>query len=542
MCSPLRKLKGSQCEVTYKRIAGVVYVFKARLYPTGNQTWFVSQRVVRDLFEVFFYVRFFHEYSLQMKDYSRYVTICYRTINEFTTTVCHNTGVFSVICNPKLNFYEIELHIQVTEYHSFADILERYKNMTESAIVFSIDLGNVTHQYQIRYQVFEHTNKNITIGSSEGHCSNKSEKIILSQQSGCAFIELRSTEYEWVIKEGVVYIKTLNVEVLNQSQYQFGPNKSSLFVCSETYIQLFHVHELRIGGLKTSDYAVIVSMLCVSLSLVCLLLSSITFCIFPSLRSLPGKNNLALIFSLLCAQTLYLIGSYAKFEQDSVVCITLGVCTHFMWLVAIFWMNICTYHVYRVFTGPVSVSTGRHVKTLIIYSSYVMTVSTILVLVNVLVSFLTSDYTDIGYGKISCYINSGTMIIFTFCVPVGFVVITNLVMFIICICKVIKTPKIRRNVKHERNDIIIFAKLSTLTGLCWVFGFVYILTDIEAFSYLFIISNASQGIFIFLSFVCTGKVMNMYRDKVGLILTESGSFRTTSTDDKSPGKKYIASQ
>ena len=58
MCSPLRKLKGSQCEVTYERIDGVVYVFKARLYPNGNQTRFVSKRVVRDLFVVFFYVRF----------------------------------------------------------------------------------------------------------------------------------------------------------------------------------------------------------------------------------------------------------------------------------------------------------------------------------------------------------------------------------------------------------------------------------------------------------------------------------------------------
>ena len=499
MCSPLRKLKGSQCEVTYERIAGVVYVFKARLYPIGNQTRFVSKRVVRDLFVVFLYVRFVPGHSLQM---------CYKTINVFTTAVCHNTGVFSVISNPKLNYYEIELHFQATEYHSFADIIERYKNMTESALVISIDLGDVTHQYQIRYQVFEHTDNNINIVSSEDHCHNKrlekiilsqqsvfehtdknifipasfgycpnqSEKIILSQQSGCAFIELRPTEYEWVIEEGVVYIKTPNVEVLNQSQYQFGPNKSSLFVCSDTYIQLFQVHELRTGGLKTSDYAVIVSMLCVSLSLACLLISLITFCIFPSLRSLPGKNNLALILSLLCAQTLYLIGSYAKFEQDSVVCITLGVCTHFMWLVAIFWMNICTFHVFRVFTGPVSVSTGRHVKTFIIYCSYVMTVSTILVLVNVFVSFMTSDYTDLGYGKISCYINSGTMIIPTFCVPVGFVVITNLFMFIIFICKVIKTPKIRRNVKHERNDIVIFAKLSTLTGFCWAFGFVYILT------------------------------------------------------------------
>ena len=74
------------------------------------------------------------------------------------------------------------------------------------------------------------------------------------------------------------------------------------------------------------------------------------------------------------------------------------------------------------------------------------------------------------------------------------VVIINIGMFTIFIGH---TPKIQKHIKNERNDIIIFAKLSALTGFCWIFGFVYRWTDIQLFSYLFIIFNASQGLFIF---------------------------------------------
>ena len=189
-------------------------------------------------------------------------------------------------------------------------------------------------------------------------------------------------------------------------------------------------------------------------------------------------------------------------------------------------MNVCTFHVFRLFIGGVSVSTGRGIKTFICYWSYVVILSVILVLVNTLISLFNSCHSDIGYGKTSCYINLEKMMIFTFVLPVGFVIFSNLVMFISVVCKIVNMPKLQKDVKRERNDIMIFAKLSTLTGLCWIFGFIYLLVDIQLFSYLFIILNASQGVFLFLSFVCNEKVLKMYKDKITYILTQTGNFRT----------------
>ena len=125
-------------------------------------------------------------------------------------------------------------------------------------------------------------------------------------------------------------------------------------------------------------------------------------------------------------------------------------------------------------------------KTFVIYWSYTITLSTAFVLVNVFISLVTSDFIELGYGKVSCYISSEKMIVFTFGAPIGLVVITNMVMFGSVIRKIINMPKIQKDVRHERNDLVIFAKLSSLTGLSWIFGFVYLWTDIQAFSYLFI--------------------------------------------------------
>ena len=248
---------------------------------------------------------------------------------------------------------------------------------------------------------------------------------------------------------------------------------------------------------------------------------------------------MALIMCLFCAQTLYLIGSFSQFERGSVVCISIGILTHFFWLMSIFWMNVCTFHVFRVFISTDSLSTGRGVKTFVIYWSYTIILSTAFVLVNVFISLVTSDFIELGYGKVSYYISSEKMIVFPFGTPVGLVVITNMVMFGSVIRKIMNMPKIQKDVRHGRNDLVIFAKLFSLTGLCWIFGFVYLWTDIQAFSYLFIVLNASQGVFLFLSFVCTERVLKMYKDNISTILTTAGSFRTKSTDSKLAAQKYI---
>jgi len=85
---------------------------------------------------------------------------------------------------------------------------------------------------------------------------------------------------------------------------------------------------------------------------------------------------------------------------------------------------------------------------------------------------------------------------FTFCLPLAIVIISNLGMLVAVVFKIKQTRSVSRNVKNKRNTMIIVAKLSTITGATWIFGFIYLWTDIKLFSYLFIVLNASQGLFL----------------------------------------------
>ena len=132
----------------------------------------------------------------------------------------------------------------------------------------------------------------------------------------------------------------------------------------------------------------------------------------------------------------------------------------------------------------------------------------VLVCINIIVS-VTSGGPGFGYGGQPCYISDKLMILYTIAIPLGVVIICNFLMFLYVIIKVSRLPDVKKNTKHERKNIIIFAKLSTLTGLTWAFAYIYQWTEVKAFAYLFIVANASQDLFIMFSFIINKRVWGM---------------------------------
>ena len=66
--------------------------------------------------------------------------------------------------------------------------------------------------------------------------------------------------------------------------------------------------------------------------------------------------------------------------------------------------------------------------------------------------------------------------------------------------------------RHEQNTVRIYLKLSSLTGLTWIFGFLDILLDSAILSVLFVLLTSLQGFYIALSFLINDRVVKLYRD------------------------------
>ena len=322
----------------------------------------------------------------------------------------------------------------------------------------------------------------------------------------CPTVTLSEVEYLVQKDRDTIFLKDKK-SYINVSNVLFS-NNDSVVLCSDEYFS--DSVETTINSLQTNTYTtqVTVSIVCTSISMFCLLVVFATYCSFKSLRTLPGMNNMALVISLFLAQLFYLMGGVIEIPFQW-LCETIGVLLHYTLACSFLWMGVCTFHMMKVFAFITKRSIAENIRsTFIRYALFVAISSAVLVSINVIVSMMSKEPSS-GYGGQPCYITSRYMILYTVAIPLGIVILCNLVMFVYVIIKVSTLPDVKKNTKHERRNVIIFAKLSTLTGLTWVFAYIYQWTGIEAFAYLFIIANASQGLFIMISFVANKRVYDL---------------------------------
>ncbi|XP_022091087.1 latrophilin receptor-like protein A [Acanthaster planci] len=134
------------------------------------------------------------------------------------------------------------------------------------------------------------------------------------------------------------------------------------------------------------------------------------------------------------------------------------------------------------------------------------------------------DCTDLPviYAEASiCWITDATVRAVTFVVPIAVSLALNIVMYVYTVLQVRRTRQASKVVRNEgtadtvKEELSIYVKICTLVGLTWVFGFVsQSVTGILAFSYIYIILNYLQAVFIFLSFCLNERVRGMWRQKV----------------------------
>ena len=138
----------------------------------------------------------------------------------------------------------------------------------------------------------------------------------------------------------------------------------------------------------------------------------------------------------------------------------------------------------------------------------------------------------IGYAGEFCYISDPRMVGFVFAFSIALVLFVNLALFILVVVKVSRLPTVKSEVKRQRNTLAIYAELSTITGATWIFGFLHSFTQVVALEYIHTILNATQGMFLFVSFVCNRRVLCMYIKKLSGV-------QATFSEALSRGQKHI---
>ena len=69
----------------------------------------------------------------------------------------------------------------------------------------------------------------------------------------------------------------------------------------------------------------------------------------------------------------------------------------------------------------------------------------------------------------------------------------------------------------------LFFQIASLMGFTWIFGYIAAFTGVVALWYIYIILNSLQGLFIFISFICNGRVGLLWSAKLGVNLVRQKS-------------------
>ncbi|XP_052092474.1 probable G-protein coupled receptor Mth-like 4 [Mytilus californianus] len=234
-----------------------------------------------------------------------------------------------------------------------------------------------------------------------------------------------------------------------------------------------------------------VALILTCISLLCLVLTFLTYCFFPSLRTLPGKNNVCLVSAMFCAQFIF---QFVEFGTKSDIgCKVIGVLIHYFWLVTFGCLSVCSFHMYYVFTSKTSIHISETFR-LAVYILYSYGIPVIIVVLNIVITSSLSSVTSIGYGGHVCFLNRRIAFVVTFIIPISLVCCSNIFFFIVTALKIARRPKLKNDSQMNLNQIqfSVYVKLFSITGISWIFQIIDSFIPFSAFSTIVSFLNALQ--------------------------------------------------
>ena len=262
-----------------------------------------------------------------------------------------------------------------------------------------------------------------------------------------------------------------------------------------------------------------------SLSVVGCLLLLLTYCCFRELLTLPSKILMNLAIAIMVADLLLIVGvPIVEILVITELCTAIAVCLHFFFLALFSWMTILCFEMMRTFYNAHRMKPVQPSTTLfVIYVLLGWGVPFLIVGAAVVANYLTAAFSTLDnlilYGVLdngmvgSCWINHFESAIVAFIAPVALSLLLNLIFFtviVVLLCLAVRSQtrldKDNKNTPYIRVVIAIFL----VSGLTWGFGFLAILIGTAWSWYPYILLNSTQGLVIFLAFLCTKKVGGLY--------------------------------
>ncbi|XP_071950091.1 adhesion G protein-coupled receptor E3-like [Antedon mediterranea] len=279
----------------------------------------------------------------------------------------------------------------------------------------------------------------------------------------------------------------------------------------------------------------VLSKVIISTSLICLVASGSIFIYVGICRTFSIQVHFSLCVALAIAQFLFLVG--IERTENKGVCDALAILTHYSYTSALIWMLLEGVHLYMASRNYQLIR-----KTFYTFSGVGWVVPMILVACTY--GIFTTEYRATEL----CWLSAESGSIFVFFATAAFVVLANSLATFLVIRQFMNLQTNQRKETMERHRACIKAVLflQPILGLTWIFGLIAGLSDDELFSYMFVIFNGLQGVFIFFLHCLENnevkKKIKLLRDKRARRIGTSSSQQTLTTHSRSGSNQTATSQ
>ncbi len=369
-------------------------------------------------------------------------------------------------------------------------------------------------------------------------------------------VRLGKTEYH---ANGTIFTIKDGMTMIDKRDYSVDEN-GDILVCSDLLEGVKNQNDLgnNIDDDSSNGRGPLLQALSatgVIIAILFLLLTLITYSLFPILQNVPGKIVMNLCATLIIAETLLYCNRY--FTAFEVVCKLVGFSMQYWWQVVFSWMNILGYDLSATFSNISTMSPkSDEKKKYKIYCAYAYGVPALYTLVCATMD-LGLD-TGLHYGHTGksgfCWIRGAIYRFYTFGISIILVMNINLICFIRCvlgICSAMKIAKMAKQntSKSDHMNIYLYLKLFSVMGFNWVFALLFgAFPDKIGLFYVHVICNSFQGFFIFTCFCANKRVWRMYkqlfykRQETKQLKLDSSSSKSSDESPKSTIKTIMSNR
>ncbi|XP_049325451.1 uncharacterized protein LOC103027453 [Astyanax mexicanus] len=392
-------------------------------------------------------------------------------VSSFNEILGASEKVVSTLVKKTEANYSVSISLQTTGNAAVSFI--SYTNMSDSSLFgLTTDPMTVMMSTVVSATLSRTSNTSLTkpVNFTLRHTADLSPNE--SQSLSCVYWKVK----EWVV-DGCTLTKT----------------NSSHTVCSCTHLSTFALI-MQTHPQKTKAVLELINTVAVSVGMVCLVLSLLTFFLCRRNSRVTKTTRVNLCISLLLAHLLFLLTQsllhYIKPHQ--VVCAVLAGVLQFLFLSAFVWMSI---EAVLLFISVKNLSRLNQKSMLGWKRLTAVGYGIPLVVVGVSAGVMPG-----GYGSEKCWLRNDRNLVWSFLGPVCFMLVSNVILFSL-IANSLRSSLTRLNSQVSQINqtrIVVFKTVVQffILGCPWILGF--FTSSSKILEVLFLFLNSQQGTFIFL--------------------------------------------